>query len=70
MSRTVISREGDTLSSIAHAHYGSAVGRVEQILKANPRLCRAPAVLPAGLAVTLPDHEAAAPVLPTVNLWD
>lgn len=66
-----ISRQGDTVSSIAYRHYGTARGKVEAVLAANPRLCRYPAVLPAGIAVRMPPQAAdGIPVRQTVNLWD
>ncbi|WP_049259501.1 tail protein X [Eikenella corrodens] len=69
---TVISTEGDTISAIAYRLYGSSRHRVEEILERNPGLCRYPAPLPAGIAISLPiqqnNNEPA--VIKTVNLWD
>ncbi|MDO5058787.1 MAG: tail protein X [Neisseria sp.] len=65
-----ITRQGDTLSSIAYRHYGTARGKVEAVLAANPRLCLYPAVLPAGIAVKMPPQPDTLPVRRTVNLWD
>ena len=69
---TVISTEGDTVSAIAYRFYGSSRNRVEEILERNPGLCRHPAMLPAGIAISLPiptgSNEPA--VIKTVNLWD
>ncbi len=69
---TVISTEGDTISAIAYRLYGSSRQRVEEILERNPGLCRYPAQLPAGIAISLPiqqnNNEPA--VIKTVNLWD
>lgn len=68
---TVISAQGDTVSAIAYRLYGSSRGRVEAILERNPELCRHPAVLPAGIAITLPlDRTEPVKTVPTVNLWD
>lgn len=69
---TVISTEGDTVSAIAYRFYGSSRHRVEEILERNPGLCRHPALLPAGIAISLPiptgSNELV--VIKTVNLWD
>lgn len=63
--------EGDTISRIAWQYYGTSAAQVEEILEANPGLCRQPALLPAGIAVRLPAEKTAAPAtMPTVNLWD
>lgn len=69
---TVISTEGDTVSAIAYRLYGSSRHRVEEILERNPGLCRHPALLPAGIAISLPtDQNYNEPaVIKTVNLWD
>lgn len=69
---TVISKEGDTVSAIAYRLYGSSRNRVEGIFERNPGLCRQPAQLPAGLAISLPtDQTINEPaVIKTVNLWD
>ncbi|MFV2029804.1 tail protein X [Neisseria sp. S1] len=70
-ANTVISRQGDTISAIAYRFYGRSAGMVEQILAANPGLCRLPAVLPVGTVITMPAvPELAAEKIATVNLWD
>ncbi|WP_225748526.1 tail protein X [Eikenella sp. Marseille-P7795] len=69
---TVISAEGDTVSAIAYRLYGSSRNRVEEILERNPGLCRYPALLPAGIAISLPTQQNnnGPAVIKTVNLWD
>lgn len=69
---TITSREGDTLSAIAYRYYGSSSGQVERIMQTNPDLCRQPAILPAGIPITLPPAETDTQhtLLNTVNLWD
>ncbi len=67
----VLARQGETISHIAHRVYGSSRGMVEPILALNPGLCTLPAMLPMGTPVRLPAQERqAAPVLPSINLWD
>lgn len=63
-------QDGDTISSIAYAHYGNSRGQVERILAANPQLCQQPALLPPELIITLPAAQEAVPHLKTLNLWD
>ena len=70
-ANTVTARQGDTISSIAYRVGGNSRGMVEQILALNPGLCTLPAMLPMGTPVRLPAQERqAAPVLPSINLWD
>ena len=68
----VLVHQGETISHIAYRIYGSSRGAVEQILALNPGLCTLPALLPMGTPVRLPAQErhSAAPVLPSINLWD
>ena len=67
---TVLSRQGDTVSSIAYEVYGSSRGQVERILALNPALCRQPAELPAGIVIKLPRPESRVKTVETLNLWD
>ncbi len=68
---TVISKQGDTISSLAYRYYGSSQDRVESILEANPHLSQQSAILPAGVIITMPriDKPNTA-ILPSHNLWD
>ena len=65
-----ITKQGDTLSNIAYRHYGSSIGQVERILEANPQLCRHPALLAAGIEITLPPMPKRVTHVQTVNLWN
>ena len=70
---TLTSRQGDTISAIAHRYYGTSRGKVEQILEANPHLSRHRAILPSGIEIIMPEAAAPGPIGPiaaTVNLWD
>lgn len=69
MAVTVISRQGDSVDLICHRHYGYTAGITEQVLAANPGLSARGPVLPAGVAITLPDAPAKA-AAPVINLWD
>lgn len=69
MAVTIISRQGDSVDLICHRHYGYTAGITEQVLAANPGLAARGPVLPAGVAITLPDVPAKADV-PVINLWD
>ena len=68
--KTITSRQGDTLSAIAYRNYGESHGQVERILEANPYLCAQPALLPAGIAIRLPEAQPKQKTIPTMNLWD
>ena len=68
--KTIISSQGDTLSAIAYRNYGESRGQVERILEANPYLCAQPALLPAGIAIRLPEVQPKQKTTPTLNLWD
>lgn len=68
MSTTYITREGDLLDDICRKVYGQlAPGMVEAVLNANPNLADNGFILPARLAITLPDLAPEAK--PTVRLW-
>lgn len=63
-------REGDTVDYIAWKFYGSTTNQVvEAVLAANRGLADQGAVLPAGLAITLPEVTAPA-TSQGVRLWD
>lgn len=69
--KVVFSKQGDTLSSLAHDYYGNSRGMVEMLLAANPHLSKQAAVLPAGIAIKMPDNSTPkATLLPSHNLWD
>ena len=52
-------------------HLGKTERVVEATLELNPGLAAAGPILPAGMAITLPDHATMpAATRPTVNLWD
>lgn len=61
--------QGDTLSAITWRAYGVSSGMAERVLDANPHLANLPAVLPAGVLITLPPVAPAAPK-PVVQLWN
>lgn len=62
-------RPGDMLDAICHKYYGVRPGATEEVLQANPGLCRQGALLPEGITIKLP--ELPAPAVPgQVSLWD
>ncbi|MFV3316456.1 tail protein X [Pseudomonas sp. NY15374] len=63
-------QQHDTVDALCWRHYGRTAGVVEAVLDANPGLADHGAVLPAGLLITLPELQTAAPERPMVNLWD
>lgn len=70
MENSIISKDGDTISRIAYRYYGDSTGQVERILEVNPQLCRYPALLPAGINITLPAVQTQNTPIQTLNLWD
>lgn len=66
---TVTSKSGEMLDQLVWRHRGSTAGLVEKALELNPGLADLGPVLPAGVAITLPDPAAAQPVRETVKLW-
>lgn len=69
MSDTYITQEDDVLDAIAYRHYGRHQGTTEAVLKANRGLASYGLVLPAGLAIILPEIDTAQPVQ-SVKLYD
>jgi phage tail protein X len=69
VNQTYITRDGDTLSSIAYAYYGYCTGMVEAILAlpTNKGIAIYD-VFPAGVTVILPPAAAQPPTTPT-QLW-
>lgn len=63
-----MTRDGDMLDQICLAYYGS-IDPLPQVLAANPLLAEQPAVLPAGVLITLPDAQPTEQSQP-VRLWD
>lgn len=63
-------QQNDTVDTLCWRHYGRTAGVVEAVLDANPGLAAQGPTLPAGLLVTLPEQQTAAPERQTVSLWD
>ncbi|EPV8688032.1 tail protein X [Pseudomonas aeruginosa] len=63
-------QQNDTVDALCWRHYGRTAGVVEAVLDANPGLADKGPTLPAGLLVTLPEQQAAAPEQQMVSLWD
>ncbi len=59
MTTTYRSRQGDTVDSVCWQVYGARPGAVEAVLRENPGLADAGAVLPIDTAVLLPELSAA-----------
>lgn len=57
------------LDAICHRYYRGRPRATEAVLKANPRLAKVGALLPAGLFIELPDLGPAEKT-PQVSLWD
>ena len=71
---TVIAMQDETISHVCWRIFGESVGKVEQVIAANPNLCDLPPNLPAGTIITLPKQSSPKSktnkVIQTVNLWD
>lgn len=68
--QTVTTQAGDTVDLICWRHRGQTAVITEQTLALNPGLAAHGPVLPAGVAITLPDPPATPPRRATVKLWD
>ncbi|WP_193391515.1 tail protein X [Erythrobacter sp. SG61-1L] len=66
---TITSKAGEMLDQIVWRHRGRTAALVEQALELNPGLADLGPVLPAGIAITLPEAASAQPVRETVKLW-
>ena len=70
MAEIYTTRDGDTVEYVAWKYYGRQDGRiVEKVLEANPGIGDPGAVLPYGVAVTLPEIDTSARE-DGVKLWD
>lgn len=67
---TYRTQAGDLLDDVCRRYYGSRTGAVEAVLEANPGLADRGPLLPAGVAILLPDLPAAASAADIVKLWD
>jgi phage tail protein X len=71
MAQTYKTRQGDVLDEIAWRQYGACGADVLRLLlEANHGLADHGAVLPAGVAITLPDIAKPASTQKAVSLWD
>lgn len=65
--------DADVLDAIIAAHYGPRADALDKVLQAvldaNPGLAERGAVLPAGIAIALPELPGP-PSISTVRLWD
>ena len=67
----VRTHQNDTVDQLCWRHLGKTERVVEATLELNPGLAAAGPILPACMAITLPDHATMpAATRPTVNLWD
>ena len=67
----VRTHQNDTVDQLCWRHLGKTERVVEATPELNPGLAAAGPILPAGMAITLPDHATMpAATRPTVNLWD
>lgn len=63
--------QGDTVDALCWRELGATQGVVEAVYELNRGLAAKGPTLPQGTPVQIPDRSTiAAPVLPTVQLWD
>lgn len=69
---TAYAHQGDTLDALCWRELGATADVVESVYDMNPGLAALGPILPQGTPVLLPDVStiAAAPTLPTLQLWD
>lgn len=71
MAQTYSSRDGDVVDQIAWRQYGAVDADILRlVLAANPGIADYGPMLPAGVAVVLPDIPEPATVREGVALWD
>ncbi len=71
MARTYSTRDGDVVDRIAYAHYGEQSPAIlRAVFDVNPGLAARGPVLPAGVAITLPEVQRPASERKGVALWD
>lgn len=68
MSVVYRTKQGDVLDAVVFKYYEGQAGALEQVLEANRGLAKYGTVLPAGLAVVLPDLPKPSPK-ESVTLW-
>lgn len=61
-------KDGDVLDKVCFDYYGDST-QLEAVLEANPGLADEPYILPAGVAIELPDPVSQNET-EVVNLWD
>ena len=69
MAQQYTTTANDMVDAIAYKVYGATAGYTEAILAANPGLAGQGPLLPAGIAITLPDLSDQAQQIQTVKLW-
>ena len=69
MSQQYTTKANDMVDAIAYTVYGATAGYTEAILASNPGLADQGPLLPAGIAITLPDLSDQAQQVQTVKLW-
>lgn len=68
---TYRTRAGDVVDDIAFRHYGELNPDIlRQVFEANPGLADAGAVLPANVAIALPEVVRPSGIVKAVALWD
>lgn len=70
MAEVIYARQGDTLDGLIWRARRLDAANLPAVLAANPGLAALGAVLPAGIAVTLPDTAPASTVRDIIQLWD
>lgn len=71
MTRTVTSRQGDTLDALIWREAGLKAGDISRVLAANPGLADLGTILPVGTPVRLPTTPSQqVATRPLVQLWD
>ena len=67
---TCVTQGTETIDSFCFAFCSSSRGYTEIVLDANSDLALQPAILPAGLRITLPEPARVRARQPTIRLWD
>lgn len=70
MSKTVTTKQGDTVDLVALRVRGRTEGVTEAILDANPGVASVGAILPIGSVIVVPEVVAPTDGVKIVSLWD
>ncbi|MGB0859477.1 MAG: tail protein X [Pseudoalteromonas spongiae] len=70
LAQRIYTKQGETVDSICHQHYGNTAGITEQVIEANPHVAFLSPVLPTNTLLLLPNIAKPASTKNLIQLWD